>query len=135
MGCHFLLQGVFLTKGLNLSVLHWQSDSLPLSHQGSFADNIVVVQSPSRDPMDCSTPGLPVPHHLLKFAQVHVHCTGDAFQRSHLPLTYIHSNISKKSIDKEQCMVYHRKYYSPLSYPSRAEHPQKTRYSFMYICI
>ena len=24
--------------------------------------------------MDCSTPGLPVPHHLPKFAQVHVHC-------------------------------------------------------------
>ena len=24
--------------------------------------------------MDCSIPGLPVPHHLLVFAQVHVHC-------------------------------------------------------------
>ena len=35
------------------------------------------------DPMDCSTPGLPVPHHLLKFAQVHVHCLGDAIQPSH----------------------------------------------------
>ena len=32
--------------------------------------------------MDWSMPGLPVPHHLLKFAQVHVHCTGDAFQPS-----------------------------------------------------
>ena len=38
------------------------------------------------DPMDCSTPGLPVPHHLLEFAQVHVHCIGDAIQPSH-PLT------------------------------------------------
>ena len=26
------------------------------------------------DPMDCSTPGLPVPHRLLEFSQVHVHC-------------------------------------------------------------
>ena len=34
-------------------------------------------------PMDCSTRGLPVPHHLLKFAQVHVHCIGDAIQPSH----------------------------------------------------
>ena len=25
------------------------------------------------DPMDCSTPGLPVPHHFPKFAQFHVH--------------------------------------------------------------
>ena len=38
------------------------------------------------DPMDCSTPGLPVPHHLLKCAQVHAHCFSDAIQPSH-PLT------------------------------------------------
>ena len=25
------------------------------------------------NPLDCSTPGLPVPHHLSEFAQVHVH--------------------------------------------------------------
>ena len=33
--------------------------------------------------MDCSTPGLPVFHHLLEFAQVHVHWIGDAIQPSH----------------------------------------------------
>ena len=27
--------GIFLTQGLNLSLLHWQVDSLPLSHLGS----------------------------------------------------------------------------------------------------
>ena len=35
VGCHFLLYGVFLSQGLNLCLLHWQADSLPLSHQGS----------------------------------------------------------------------------------------------------
>ena len=35
VGCHFLLQGIFLTQGLNLCLLHWQVDSSPLSHQGS----------------------------------------------------------------------------------------------------
>ena len=30
------------------------------------------------NPMDCNTPGFPVRHHLPKFAQVHVHCIGDA---------------------------------------------------------
>ena len=35
------------------------------------------------DPMDCSMPGLPVHHQLPKFAQVHVHCIGDAIQSSH----------------------------------------------------
>ena len=35
---HFLLQAIFLTQGLNLHLLwllHWQVDSLPLSHLGS----------------------------------------------------------------------------------------------------
>ena len=34
----FLLQGIFLTQGLNLNlscVLIWQTESLPLSHHGS----------------------------------------------------------------------------------------------------
>ena len=32
--------------------------------------------------MDHSTSGLPVPHHLPEFAQVHVHCISDAIQPS-----------------------------------------------------
>ena len=35
------------------------------------------------DPMDCSTPGLPVHHHLPEFAQTHVHWVDDAIQPSH----------------------------------------------------
>ena len=38
-------------------------------------------------PMDCSTPGLPVLHYLLKFAQTHVHQVSDAIQPSH-PLLF-----------------------------------------------
>ena len=34
-GYHFLLQGIFLTQRWNLCLLHWQADSLLLSHQGS----------------------------------------------------------------------------------------------------
>ena len=33
--CYFLLQGIFLTQGSNPCLLHWQADSLPLSHLGS----------------------------------------------------------------------------------------------------
>ena len=35
MGCHFLLQGTFLTQGVSphlFHLLHWKMDSLPLSH-------------------------------------------------------------------------------------------------------
>ena len=35
-------------------------------------------------PMNRSTPGLPVHHHLLEFIQTHVHRVGDAIQPSHL---------------------------------------------------
>ena len=35
------------------------------------------------DPMVCSTPGLPAPHHLPEFAQVHVRWISDSIQPSH----------------------------------------------------
>ena len=35
------------------------------------------------DPMNCSTPGLPVHHQLPEFTQTHVHWVGDAIQPSH----------------------------------------------------
>ena len=35
------------------------------------------------DPMDCSTPGLPVFHYPLEFTQTHSHRVGDAIQPSH----------------------------------------------------
>ena len=35
VGSHFLLKGIFLTQGLNQRLMHWQADSLPLSHLGS----------------------------------------------------------------------------------------------------
>ena len=45
------------------------------------------------------TPGLPVPHHLSKFAQVHVHCISDAIQSSH-PLTP--SSLSTLNLPQHQ---------------------------------
>ena len=59
VGCHFLLQGIFPTQGLNphlLCLLHWQADSLPLSHPGSpfwdrhnfcFLSHVSKLQLPS----------------------------------------------------------------------------------------
>ena len=35
VGCHFLLQGIFLTQGSNPHLLHCQVDSFSLSHQES----------------------------------------------------------------------------------------------------
>ena len=35
------------------------------------------------DPMNCSTPGLPVHHQLPEFSQTHIHRVSDAIQPSH----------------------------------------------------
>ena len=44
----------------------------------------VAQSSPTLcDPMDCSMPGLPVHHQLLKFTQTHIHRVSDAIQPSH----------------------------------------------------
>ena len=56
--------------------------------QQKEAKSFSSVQSLSRigtlcDPMDSSTPGLPVHHQLLEFTQTHVHLVGDAIQPSH----------------------------------------------------
>ena len=42
-----------------------------------------LVVSDSLQPMDCSTPGLPVHHQLLELTQTHVSGVGDAIQPSH----------------------------------------------------
>ena len=36
VGCHCLLQGIFMTQGSNQSLLPWQVGSVPLSHQGKL---------------------------------------------------------------------------------------------------
>ena len=44
VGCHFLLQGIFLIQGLNLSLLHWQADFLPLRHWGSPVGDVAKLK-------------------------------------------------------------------------------------------
>ena len=78
-----LLQRIFPIQGLNLYLLHWQVDSVPLRHQGSphiFWSIFISVQFSSVaqscmtlcNPMNHSTPGLPVHHQLLESTQTHV---------------------------------------------------------------
>ena len=45
--------------------------------------SVAQLCPPLCDPMDCSMPGFPVPHHLPEFAQVHVLWVGDAIQLFH----------------------------------------------------
>ena len=80
----------------------------------------VVVQSLSHlqlcDPMNCSTPGLSVLHHLLEFAQTPVHRVSDAIQPFHplLPILLLPSvfpSIRVFSSEAALCMSW-PKYWS-----------------------
>ena len=44
MGCHFLLQGIFLIQGSNPCLLHWQVDSLPSELPGKPALYLRYIQ-------------------------------------------------------------------------------------------
>ena len=75
---------------------------LASSVQQSVQFCIVIVQSPSHVRLfatACSMPGLPVPHRLQEFAQVHVHCIGDATQPLH-PLMLSSSSALNVSQDQ-----------------------------------
>ena len=94
LGRHFLLQGIFQTQGLNPGLLccrqspALQADSLPTEPPGK-PRKLVQFSSVTQlcltlsDPMNHSTPGLPVHHQLLQSTQTHVHQVGDANQPPH----------------------------------------------------
>ena len=62
-----------------------------LSHAGTLIHRCqlrccrsVAQSCPTRgDPMDCSTPGLPVHHQLPEYTQTYIYWVGDAIQPSH----------------------------------------------------
>ena len=104
--CSFITYGVILNKYLNIHDLQllllvplmWKYYlSIPTNFLGKMiltntfhVTNVIILFSsvtqscPSLcDPMDWSTPGLPVHHQLPEFTQTHVHWVGDAIQPSH----------------------------------------------------
>ena len=72
----------------------WQVDSLPLAPPST-----IVVQSLSHvwlcDPINCSTPGFHVLHHLPELAQMHVHWVSGAIQPSCPPSSPSALNLSE----------------------------------------
>ena len=86
------------------------------SPSNSVQFNSVAQSCPTLcDPMNCSTPGLPVHHQLPEFTQTHVHCVSDAIQPSHplslllllpsiFPSNRIFSNIRVFSNESALCI-------------------------------
>ena len=110
---------------IKFPVLWRESESVSCSVQFSS----VVQSCPTLcDPMNCSTPGFPVHHHLPEFTQIHVHQVGDAIQPSHtlsspsppLPIPPSIRVLSNESTLRMRCPKYWSFSFSII--PSK-EHP------------
>ena len=63
---------------------HWTTrEFLAASFDACCCCSVIQLCLTLWDPMDCNTPGFPVLHYLLEFAQTHVNQVGDAIQPSH----------------------------------------------------
>ena len=73
-------QGQKIKQGEEKAWLSW----LPLGLNTTVQFSSVIQSCPTLcNPMDCSTPGLPVHHQLLEFTQTHAHWVGEAIRPSH----------------------------------------------------
>ena len=79
------------------------------------------------NPIDCSTPGFPVHHHLPELSQIHVHRVSDTIQPSHpvsSPSPPAFFNLSQSRVPSKESALHNRwpKYWSFSINPSN-EHP------------
>ena len=82
----FILTTFIFSSFFPNHILKRENDREAQSYLGKIYHQFssVIQSCPTlRDPMNCSTPGLPVHHQLLEFTQTHVHRVGDAIQPSH----------------------------------------------------
>ena len=80
------------------------------------------------EPMDCSTPGLPVHHQIPEFTQTHVHRVGAAIQPSHplsplLLLTSIFHSIRVFSNESALCIRWPKFWSFSFNISPSNEHP------------
>ena len=72
--------------------------------------SVTQLCPPLCNPMDCSTPGLPVHHQLPECAQTHVHWVGDAIQPSHplLSLLLLSSIFPSIMVFSKESVIWHQ---------------------------
>ena len=109
-----LLAQLSSMKGINAELKeNWGEQSAELgeakpcwvSSSVQFSCSVVTLC----EPVDCSTPGLPVHHQLPEFTQTHVHQVSDAIQPSHplpspSPPTFNLSSIKVFSNESVPCI-------------------------------
>ena len=72
---------MLLSMGLQTGGQDLVNEQQPLNN--TELGTVIADKETLCNPMNQSTPGLPVHHHLLEFTQTQVHREGDAIQPSH----------------------------------------------------
>ena len=112
-----------LNNIINTRSCNWKATFL------KYQFSIVAQSHPTLcNPMNHSTPGLPVYHQLLEFTQTHVHWVGDAIQPSHplsspFPPAPNPSQIRVFSSESTLCMKWPNYWSFSLSISPSNEHP------------
>ena len=83
MRCEHSQGKIPLSHYLSLYTLSMRTSFLHGAGQSIYCFSVAQSCPTLCDPMDCTTPGFPVLHHLREFAQTHVHGVSDAIQPSH----------------------------------------------------
>ena len=92
------LSHLYMTTGKTITLTRWTFVGKVMSLLFNMLSRLVITFLPRSsvqfssvaqscptlcDPMNCSTPGLPIHHQLPEFTQTHVHRVSDAIQPSH----------------------------------------------------
>ena len=87
MVCHFLLQGIFLTQGLNLGLRHCRQTLYPLSHQGSSSIPETCSLSPTKTlfPVTITPPPQPLVTCILFSVSMSLPTLGTSWRRQWHP--------------------------------------------------
>ena len=76
------VHGIFQARVLEWSAIAFSKVRMRpffiICQQMEAISSVIQLRSTVCDPMDCSTPGFPVHHQLMKLAQIHLHRVGDA---------------------------------------------------------
>ena len=80
---NFIEPAVWPTKLVHIHFPHTVSHFTITTFPGGCCCSVAKSYLPLCNPIDCSTPGLPVFYYLQEFAETHFHSVTDAIQPSH----------------------------------------------------
>ena len=81
------------TSYFNILIMNYQKEInkiIPFVKFSSVTQSCLTLCNP----INCSTPGLPVQYQLLEFTEIHVHWVDDAIQQSHPLLSPSHPTLN-----------------------------------------